>query len=85
MLDSLRNLIADLTGGQTHPGRFEENDYRLAAAALLIHASDIDGKMSGAERSMARRWPNTKRSTSIISQACSTVRSTKQAVSALSR
>ena len=54
MLDSLRNFIADLTGGQTHPGRFEENDYRLAAAALLIHASDIDGKMSGAERDKLR-------------------------------
>jgi uncharacterized tellurite resistance protein B-like protein len=54
MLDSLRNLISDLTGGQKHPGRFEENDYRLAAAALLIHASTVDGKMSGAERDKLR-------------------------------
>ena len=43
MLDSLRNFISDLTGGEKHPGRFEENDYRLAAAALLIHAATIDG------------------------------------------
>ena len=43
MLDSLRNFISELTGGEKHPGRFEENDYRLAAAALLIHASTIDG------------------------------------------
>ena len=50
MLDSLRNFVADLTGGQKHPARFEENDYRLAAAALLIHASTNDGDMTPAER-----------------------------------
>ena len=50
MLDSLKNFLADLTGGQKHPARFEENDYRLAAAAMMIHASTIDGTMKGAER-----------------------------------
>jgi uncharacterized tellurite resistance protein B-like protein len=50
MLDSLRNFISELTGGEKHPGRFEGNDYRLAAAALLIHASTIDGNMTGTER-----------------------------------
>jgi len=50
MLDLLRNLVSDLAGGGRHPGRFEENDYRLAAAALLIHASTIDREMSKAER-----------------------------------
>ena len=50
MLESLKNLISDLTGGDKHPGRFEENDYRLAAAALLIHASTIDGNVSDVER-----------------------------------
>src|SRR3954469_21401197 len=50
MLDSLRNFLSDLTGGEKHPARFEENDYRLAAAGLLIHASAIDGKMTEAER-----------------------------------
>ena len=50
MLDSLKNFISELTGGQKHPGRFEENDYRLAAAALMIHASTIDGKMNEGER-----------------------------------
>ena len=50
MLDSLKNFLSDLTGGQKHPARFEENDYRLAAAALMIHASTIDGTMKGAER-----------------------------------
>lgn len=50
MLDSLRNFVSELTGGEKHPGRFEENDYRLAAAALLIHASTIDGNASSVER-----------------------------------
>jgi uncharacterized tellurite resistance protein B-like protein len=54
MLDSLRNFISDLTGGEKHPGRFEENDYRLAAAALLIHASTIDGNMTETERGKLR-------------------------------
>src|SRR6266853_1113432 len=54
MLESLRNFISELTGGEKHPSRFEENDYRLAAAALLIHASTIDGKMTGVERDKLR-------------------------------
>jgi uncharacterized tellurite resistance protein B-like protein len=54
MLDSLKNFISELTGGDKHPGRFEENDYRLAAAALLIHASTIDGNMTDTERTKLR-------------------------------
>ena len=54
MLDSLKNFLSDLTGGEKHPARFEENDYRLAAAALLIHASTIDGNMTANERSKLR-------------------------------
>ena len=54
MLDSLRNFVSELTGGVKHPARFEENDYRLAAAALLIHASTIDGDMKGTERDRLR-------------------------------
>jgi uncharacterized tellurite resistance protein B-like protein len=50
MLESLKSLIAELTGGAKHPERFAENDYRLAAAALLVHAATIDGDMSAAER-----------------------------------
>lgn len=50
MLDSIRNFVAELAGGAKHPARFEENDHRLAAAALLIHASTIDGNMTAAER-----------------------------------
>jgi uncharacterized tellurite resistance protein B-like protein len=46
----LKTFISELTGGDKHPGRFEENDYRLAAAGLMIHACTIDGKMTDAER-----------------------------------
>jgi uncharacterized tellurite resistance protein B-like protein len=55
MLDSLKKFISDLTGGEKHPARFEENDYRLAAAALMIHASTVDGSgMSQVERDKLR-------------------------------
>ena len=54
MLDLLRNFVSELTGGEKHPGRFEQNDYRLAAAALLIHASTIDGNMTASERGKLR-------------------------------
>lgn len=54
MLDSLKNFISELTGGEKHASRFEENDYRLAAAALLIHASTIDGSMTDIERGRLR-------------------------------
>src|SRR2546430_10873422 len=54
MLDSWKIFIPELAGGEKPPGRFEGNDYRLAAAALLIHASAIDGNMSGVERERLR-------------------------------
>lgn len=54
MLESLRNLISDLTGGDKHPGRFEANDYRIAAAALMIHAVTIEGPAKPAERARLR-------------------------------
>ncbi|MCC6889007.1 MAG: TerB family tellurite resistance protein [Hyphomicrobiales bacterium] len=50
MLQALKQFLSDLTGGHKDPGRFEDNDYRLAAAALLIHAAMIDGAMSELER-----------------------------------
>jgi uncharacterized tellurite resistance protein B-like protein len=49
MLAALKNFLSDLAGGGHHPDRFAENDYRLAAAALLIHAATIDGAMSDSE------------------------------------
>ena len=50
MFDSLRQLIAELAEGSKHPSRFADNDYRVAAAALLLHTAGIDGVVSEAER-----------------------------------
>jgi uncharacterized tellurite resistance protein B-like protein len=50
MLDALRSLVAELTGGGRSQASFADNDYRLAAAALLVHAVAVDGKTTEAER-----------------------------------
>ncbi|WP_168201541.1 tellurite resistance TerB family protein [Phreatobacter aquaticus] len=47
MLDSFFALIQNLAGES--PPAFEEGDYRLAAAALLIHVMTVDGKVTPAE------------------------------------
>ena len=51
MLDSLRKLLTGLTGEAGETRRFEDNDYRLAAAALLVHVMQVDGNISDTERS----------------------------------
>jgi uncharacterized tellurite resistance protein B-like protein len=50
MFQAFREFVSELAGGDKHPSRFEENDYRLAAAALLVHAAAIDGNVSDLER-----------------------------------
>jgi uncharacterized tellurite resistance protein B-like protein len=50
MLASFRKFLSEVMGGGKIPNRFEHDDYRLAAAALLIHAAAIDGEISDVER-----------------------------------
>jgi uncharacterized tellurite resistance protein B-like protein len=50
MFESFKNFISDIVDGEKHPSQFADNDYRLAAAALLVHAAAIDGEMSESER-----------------------------------
>ena len=50
MFDAFRNFVAEFVDGDKHPSQFADDDYRLAAAALLVHAAAIDGDMSQAER-----------------------------------
>ncbi len=50
MFDSLRKLISEFGDEGTHPSRFQDDDYRLAAAALLVHAAAIEGAVSDAAR-----------------------------------
>jgi uncharacterized tellurite resistance protein B-like protein len=50
MFEAFRNFLSDVVEGGKHPSRFAENDYRLAAAALLVHAAAIDGNVTDVER-----------------------------------
>ena len=54
MFDAFKSFVAELTSGDKHPSGFDENDYRLAAAALLLHAAAIDGNIDDAERGTLR-------------------------------
>ena len=49
MLDLLKDFLTDLGGGAKTQALFDDNDYRVAAAALLIHVMTIDGSESTAE------------------------------------
>jgi uncharacterized tellurite resistance protein B-like protein len=50
MFENFRKFLAEVSQGGKQPAHFEPNDYRLAAAALLVHAAAIDGDISELER-----------------------------------
>jgi len=50
MFESFKNFVSEFVDGEKHPSKFEDNDYRLAAAALLVHAAVVDGEISQSER-----------------------------------
>jgi uncharacterized tellurite resistance protein B-like protein len=50
MFESFKNFVAEFVDGNKHPSQFADDDYRLAAVALLVHAATIDGDMSESER-----------------------------------
>jgi uncharacterized tellurite resistance protein B-like protein len=50
MFEAFRNFVAEFVDGEKHPTQFADDDYRLAAAAMLVHAAAIDGEMSPSER-----------------------------------
>jgi uncharacterized tellurite resistance protein B-like protein len=60
MFEVFKKFVSDLADGETHPSQFADNDYRLSAAALLIHAAAIDGGISDLERerlhAVIKRW-----------------------------
>jgi uncharacterized tellurite resistance protein B-like protein len=49
LFESFRNFINEFVDGKKHPSQFGEDDYRLAAAAMRVHAAAIDGDMSQSE------------------------------------
>jgi uncharacterized tellurite resistance protein B-like protein len=50
MFDALKSFLSDLSSGDKVPAMFDDNDHRLAAAALLIHSAAIDGRIADVER-----------------------------------
>ncbi len=51
MLDKLRNFISDVVSPSGSENRtFADDDYRLAATALLIHVISLDGEPSETEK-----------------------------------
>jgi uncharacterized tellurite resistance protein B-like protein len=50
MFESFKNLIATVGSADKHPSGFDDEDFRVAAAALLVHTAAIDGAISQAER-----------------------------------
>ena len=50
MFAAFRRFLSDFAAGDKHPSRFDDNDYRLAASALLVHAAAIDGDVSEVAR-----------------------------------
>lgn len=54
MLDTLKNLFAALGEGDKSPDQFGPDDYRVAAAALLIHVMSVDGSDDAAEQNRLR-------------------------------
>jgi uncharacterized tellurite resistance protein B-like protein len=50
MFETLKTYIAQLTGEPAREGRFSDDDYRLAAAALLVRVAAADGGLSAEQR-----------------------------------
>ena len=51
MFESFKKVFSELGGEDgKHPHHYQADDYRLAAAALLVHAAGIDGSTSEVEQ-----------------------------------
>jgi uncharacterized tellurite resistance protein B-like protein len=50
MLAEIRHFFAELTGDAKPQERFADGDYRLAAAALLVHVATLDGELTDEAR-----------------------------------
>jgi uncharacterized tellurite resistance protein B-like protein len=50
MFEAFRRFLSEVSDGGKQPVHFEPGDYRLAAAALLVHTAAIDGDMTTVER-----------------------------------
>jgi uncharacterized tellurite resistance protein B-like protein len=55
MLAALKTFIDELTGDASGKRQYAPADYRLAAAALLVHLASIDGEFDDGERAYLQR------------------------------
>ena len=54
MLRSISEFVNEIIGGDRHPEKFDEADYHLAAAALLVHVVTSDNDFNEAEQAKLR-------------------------------
>lgn len=54
MLEEIRQLLAELRGGDKHSNHFDADDYRVAAAALLVHVATLDHDLTDSTRQNLR-------------------------------
>jgi uncharacterized tellurite resistance protein B-like protein len=54
VFETIKNFVTDLANGGRQTGAFGADDYRIAVAALLLHAATIDGQVAGPERDKLR-------------------------------
>lgn len=53
MLKELKSFFADLAGEES-PKPFDDNDYRLSAAALMVHVATLDHELDPQDRTRLR-------------------------------
>ena len=54
MLEDIKRFLTELIDGGKAQEHFGENDYRVAAAALLVHVATLDGGLSPLQRDRRR-------------------------------
>jgi uncharacterized tellurite resistance protein B-like protein len=54
MLSEIRNLFAELRRGTKECHHFDPDDYRVAAAALLVHVATLEGELTAPAREKLR-------------------------------
>jgi uncharacterized tellurite resistance protein B-like protein len=54
MLEDIKRLFAELSGGGKPESHFDADDYRVAAAALLVHVATLEGDLTEASRDKLR-------------------------------
>lgn len=50
MFEAIKNFVTELADGNKAAGSFDDADFRLAFAALLVHAAAVDGEFNTVER-----------------------------------